>query len=86
MNQQFRMVKQLIDMQKAFCDGMIDNLMMMWEQTRSILEAATWFPEEGRKAFRQWVEINKSGCENLKTAVDSGYAGLEKFFDASARQ
>jgi hypothetical protein len=37
-------------------------------------------PEEGRRAFKQWVDVNKKACENLKNAVDIGYSNLEKFF------
>ena len=84
MEQQFRMVKQVIDMQKASCDGMINNLIMMWEQTGTVLDAAPWFPDEGKKAFRQWVEMNKKACDNMKSAVESGYSSLEKFFATSA--
>ncbi len=86
MNPQFKMVKQMIDMQKVSCDGMISSLIMMWDQTGTVLEAAAWFPEEGRKAFRQWVDINKKACENLKSAIDNGYSILEKFFGTAAQQ
>ena len=84
MNQQFRMVKQMIDLQKASSDGMINSLIMMWEQTGTLIEGATLFPEEGRKALRQWVDINKKACENLKSAIGSSYSSLEKIFGTSA--
>jgi len=86
MNQQFRMMKQMIDMQKATCDGMISSMITMWEQTGAVVEMAAWFPEEGRKAFRQWVDLNKKACENLKSAIDSGYSSLEKFFGTGGQQ
>jgi len=82
MNQQFRMVKQMIDLQRASSDGMIKSLIMIWEQTGTLLEGASWFPEEGRKALKQWVDINKKACEGLKSALDSGYSNLEKFFSS----
>ncbi len=85
MNQQFRMAKQMIDMQRASCDGMINSMIMMWEQTGSFLDGASWFPEEGRKAIRQWIDINKKACENLKGAINSGYSSLEKFFGSTAQ-
>lgn len=77
---QFKLAKQMIDMQKASVDGMINGLTMMWDQSAAFLEGATWFPEEGRKAFKQWVDLNKKACENLKDLVNSGYSTLEKFF------
>lgn len=67
MNQQFRMTKQMIDMQKASFDGMINGLISMWDQTGGVFEGASWLPEEGRKALKQWVDINKKACENLKS-------------------
>lgn len=86
MNQQFRIVKQMIDMQKSSCDGMINSLIMMWEQTATVLEGAPWFPEEGRRAFRQWVDMNKSACESLKGAINTGYSNLDKFFGAAQQE
>jgi hypothetical protein len=86
MNQQFRMVKQMIDLQRASSDGMINSLIMIWEQTGTLIEGATSFPEEGRKALRQWVDINKKACENLKSVIGSSYSSLDKFFATSGQQ
>jgi hypothetical protein len=86
MNQQFRMVKQMIDLQRASSDGMINSLILMWEQTGTMIEGATLFPEEGRKALRQWVDINRKACENLKSVIGSSYSGLEKFFETSGQK
>ncbi len=86
MNQQFRMTKQMIDMQKASFDGMINGLISMWDQTGGVFEGASWLPEEGRKALKQWVDINKKACENLKSAIDSGYSNLDKLFETTAKQ
>jgi len=86
MNQQYRLVKQMIDMQRASCNGMINSLIMMWEQTGAVLDAAVWFPEEGRAAFRQWVNLNKKACEDLKNAISIGYSNLDKFFSKADQQ
>jgi hypothetical protein len=45
-----------------------------------MLSGALGFPEEGKKAFGQWIEMNKRGCENLKAVIDNGYSNLEKMF------
>ena len=84
MNQQFRMTKQMIDMQKASFDGMINGMILMWDQTVSMFESAAWLPEEGKKALRQWVDVNKKACENWKSAIDSGYSSLNKLFETTA--
>lgn len=80
MNLQFKMAKQMIDMQKASADIMLKNLIAMWEQTAVFSERAAWLPEEGRRAVMQWVEINRKACEGLKSSLESGYSNLEKFF------
>ena len=80
MNQQFKMMKPMIDMQMAAVNAMISNLISMWDQPAAFFEGATWLPEEGRNAFKQWVGINKRGCENLKDLINGGYCNLEKFF------
>ncbi len=82
MNEQFKIAKQMIDMQRASVDGMINSLTMMWDQTANFFDGAACLPEEGRKALRQWVDINKKACEGLKIAIDSGYSNLEKFFSS----
>ena len=84
MNQQFRMTKQMIDMQKASLDVMINGMILMWDQTVSMFESAAWLPEEGKKALRQWVDVNKKACENWKSAIDSGYSSLNKLFETTA--
>ncbi|MGA3117522.1 MAG: hypothetical protein ABSF90_24185 [Syntrophobacteraceae bacterium] len=82
MNQQFKMLKPMIDMQRASAEGMLNSLTVMWDQTAIFFDGATWLPEEGRKQLRQWVDINKKACEGLKSALDSGYSNLEKFFSS----
>jgi len=77
--------KQMIDMQRAGVEGIISNAMMFWDQTgsvwNSLLNQAAWVPEEGKKAFREWIDSNKKGCETFKDAVNNGYASLEKFLE-----
>jgi hypothetical protein len=86
MNQQFRMAKQVIDMQKASFDGMINSLISMWDQTGGVFESAAWLPEEGKKALKQWVDVNRKACENLKSVIDNGYANLDKILEGKAQQ
>lgn len=79
--------KQMIDLQRAGVEGIISNAIMFWDQTggiwNSLLNQAAWAPEEGKNAFREWIDTNKKGCETLRDAVNAGYANLEKFFEKS---
>ena len=80
--------KQMIGLQRISVEGMISNMIMFWDQTGSVMNSflnqAAWVPEEGKKAFREWTDSNKKGCETLKNAVNNGYASLEKIFDKEA--
>lgn len=82
MNQQFKVARQMIDMQKAWAEIALNNLIATWEQTAVFSEGAVWLPEEGRKAISQWVEMNRRACEGLKSAMESGYSNLEKYFSS----
>lgn len=90
MEQQTRMAKQLMDMQRVAFDGMINNMIMFWDQTGTmvgtVLEQANWVPEEGKKAFREWVDGNKKGCETFKNAVGDGFSRLESCFAGRPQQ
>ena len=76
---QFKPAKQMIDIQKASVEAAINGLSMIWEQSAVFFEGATWLPEEGRKAVRQFADVNKKTLEGFRCAIDSGYSDLEKF-------
>lgn len=84
MDQQVRMAKQMMDLQRVTFDGMINNMMMFWDQTErmlgSFMEQAPWVPQEGKRAFKDWVDGNKKGCETFKNAVNEGFSKLEGCF------
>lgn len=90
MEQQARMTKQWMDLQRVAFDGMINNMILFWDQTEkmfgSYLDQAAWVPAEGRKAFREWVDGNKKGCETFKSAVNDGFSRMETCFSPGSRQ
>ena len=81
---QMRMTKQVFDLQKATFDSMLGSMLMFWDQTEKVLnnfmDQAVWVPEEGKKAFSEWVRTNKKGCEDFKTAVSDGFEKMESCF------
>lgn len=87
MDQQSRMAKQIMDLQRATFEGMINNMIMFWDQTGKMLspfvDQAPWVPEEGKKAFRDWVEGAKKGCETFKNSVNDGFSRVESCFAAN---
>jgi hypothetical protein len=86
MYEQFGMLRQMMDMQKASVDGFMTGLIMMWDQTAVLFDSAVWLPEDGKKAFRQWVDLNKKACEDLKSAVGGSYFRMEKVSETAAKK
>jgi len=86
--QSAKMAKQMIDMQRTTVEGMIGNMIMIWDQTGSMLNSslnkAAWMPEEGKKALCSWIDGGKMGCETLKDVVSRGYCNLGKCFERNA--
>jgi hypothetical protein len=86
---QMRMTKQVFDLQKATFDGMLSSMLMFWDQTErmlnSFMDQAVWVPDEGKKAFAQWIRTNKKGCEDLRSAVADGFKKMEGCFVGSQR-
>ena len=82
------LAKQMIDLHRMSLEGMIGNAIIFWDQMGNMgnmfLNQASWVPDEGKKAFREWIDSNKKGCETIKDAVNNGYASLGKCFDRKA--
>ncbi len=59
------MAKQMIDLQRLSVEGMINNMIILWDQTgnmlNSFMDQAAWVPDEGKKALREWIDSNKKG-------------------------
>ncbi len=83
MSNQYAAIKTMLEMQKSAIQSMINGMIVLWDQTERMLNNTVGVPEEGKNAIRQWIEINKKGCENIKAAMDTGYANFERIFDES---
>ena len=79
--------KQMIQFNKTAMDNSLKAMTMVYEQNEKMasafMEQATWLPEEGKKAIKDWMATYKSGCENFKSLVDDSYAKVESFFSDS---
>ncbi len=84
MEQQMRMAKLLLDQQRVTFDGIMNNMIMFWDQTERMLGAlvdqAAWVPPEGKGAFKEWIGGNKKGCESFKNVANEGFTWLDNFF------
>jgi hypothetical protein len=76
--------KQMIQFNKTAMDNSFKAINMAYEQNEKIagmfLAQATWLPEEGKNAIKDWMATYKSGCDNFKSLVDDSYAKVDTFF------
>ena len=83
-----KLVKQMIDFNKATFDNSFSAMILLQEQTEkmvsSFIEQATWMPEEGKKVLNDWVVSYKTGREQFKRSIDDSFQKVETYFaDAS---
>jgi len=86
-----KLVKQMIDFNKATFDNSFSALILIQEQTEKMvatfLEQATWMPEEGKKVINDWVVTYKVGREQFKRSIDDSFQKVETYFaDATKTQ
>jgi polyhydroxyalkanoate synthesis regulator phasin len=79
--------KQMVDFNKAAFDNTFSAMATVQEQTekmaKTVLEQATWLPEEGKKVINEWIQAYKKGREDYKKLVDENFKRVEDFFAAS---
>ena len=75
-------IKQAIDFNQTSFDSVFDATVMFQNQfekvATSMLEQASWIPEEGRKAIDNYVDAYKSGRDQFKKYVDEGFKKAEE--------
>jgi len=80
--------KQMIDFQKTTFDNTFNAVVMFQSQAEkmanTMLDQASWLPEDGRKAIKEWGNVYKKGRENFKKAVDENFKKAQDFFSDSA--
>jgi len=81
---QKQLFKQMLDFQKTTFDNSFNAMVLLQEQTEkasvTLLDQATWLPEEGRKAIDEWIAAYKKGREEYKALVDENFKKVEEFF------
>ena len=79
-----KIAKQMIDFQKTTFDNTFNAMVLLQEQAEgmanTLLDQATWMPEEGKKAINDWVGAYKKGREDFKKGVDETFKRVEDFF------
>jgi polyhydroxyalkanoate synthesis regulator phasin len=81
------MFKQMVDFNKAALDNTFSAMATVQDQTekmaKTVLEQATWLPEEGKKVISEWIQAHKKGRDDYKKLVDDNFKKVEDFFAAS---
>jgi polyhydroxyalkanoate synthesis regulator phasin len=79
-----KLVKQMIDFNKATFDNTFNAMVLLQEQTEKMLntfmEQAPLLPEEGKKMLSEWVQSFKKGREEFKKTVDESFSKVEAYF------
>jgi len=84
MMDQKQLLKQMIDFNRAAFNSTFNAMTMLQEQSErvagTLLEQASWLPEEGKKAINDWAVSYKKGRDEFKKNVDKSYTKVEDFF------
>ncbi|AOY57232.1 conserved uncharacterized protein [Desulfococcus multivorans] len=85
--EQMNMFKQMIDFNNAAFNNTFNAMVTLQEQmektTNTLIDMATWLPEEGRNAIKGWVGTCKAGREEFKSAIDENVKKSEEFFNTA---
>jgi polyhydroxyalkanoate synthesis regulator phasin len=80
---QKQIFRQMVEFNKGAFNNAYNAMVMVQDQNEtlanSMLNQATWMPEEGKKAVREWVEAFKKGREEYKKSVDEAFKKVEDF-------
>jgi hypothetical protein len=78
-----KLIKQMVDFNRTAFENTFNAISMLQDQmermSSMLLEQSPAFPEEGKKAIKEWLKAYKTGREAFKKAVDEGYKRLEDF-------
>lgn len=81
---QKQLVRQMIEFNKTAFDNTFSAMTVLQDQSEKIvlrfLEKAPWFPDEGKKAFNEWLNTYKSEFEKFKTTADENYKKVTDYF------
>jgi hypothetical protein len=86
---QKQFVKQMVDFHKTSFDNSFNAMVMLQEQTEkmvsTVLEQATWLPEDGKNVLSQWIGAYKKGRDDFKKAVDENFKKVEDYFSTAEK-
>lgn len=86
---QKKIFKQMIIFNKNAFDSVFSVISSLQAQTERMLkiylEKAAGFPEEGKKAMNEWIEVFNKGGRDFQNAVHDGFKKVDYFFEITKR-
>jgi hypothetical protein len=78
-----QITKQVLDFQKGVFFSWYDAMSIVQDQAASavdtMLNQASWIPDEGRHAILSWASTCKKERDRLKHHMEDSLSGLEKY-------
>jgi hypothetical protein len=78
-----QITKQALDFQKGVFSSWYGAMSIVQDQAASavdtMLNQASWIPDEGRQAILSWVSTCKKERDRLKHYMEDSLSGLEKY-------
>ena len=82
-----QILNQMIKFNKTIFDNAFKGMQMAQDQgekmINSLVDQASWLPEDGKKTITDWVKSYQKGCTDFKENVDQQYEKVEDFFTKS---
>jgi polyhydroxyalkanoate synthesis regulator phasin len=80
-----KFAKQMIDFQKATFDNTFTAVTMLQDQAErmvnTVIDQATWLPEESRRVIDEMVGAYKKGRTDFKGAIDENFMKMADLFE-----
>jgi hypothetical protein len=77
--------KQMVEMNKASFENSFETMAKAYEQNKEMAETflsqSPLIPEEGKKAYSDWLSAMRNGADDFKKMVDENYGKVEAYFD-----
>ena len=79
--------KQMLDLQKTTLDQSYNVMLAMQDQSekmmQSVMEQATWIPDESKMFAKGWTNTLKKSEDYCKKMIDDYFASVENLFVVS---
>ena len=83
------MFKQMIKFNKTAIDNSFSMMSSLQEQAEKTLnfylDRAAGFPEEGKKAINEWIDVYNKGSRDFQIAVQESFKKIDGSLETSKR-